>query len=438
MKWAPADPVDSKQVAELLAGVVLHDDPMPVRAAACEITGERALRLTLTEGKYHQVKRMVAAAGNHVERLHRSRFGALRAAGRPGARPMALAGRAARHPRPGRIISTLMQVFRGFHHPALAPACALTIGNFDGVHRGHQAMLALLHSEARHRGLPSCVLTFEPHPRDYFAAVAGKPELAPARIATLRDKLTELERCGIDQVVVLRFDRQLSSLSPQAFIDDVLVDGLGARYVLVGDDFRFGAKRAGDYAMLDAAGDAHGFDVARMMSYEVHGQRVSSSAVREALAAGDMEHAARLLGRPYSISGHVLHGRKLGRDLGFRTLNLRFHHRKAAAHGIFVGARARPRGQADRRAWPAWACARRSKTPAACCSRCTAWTGPSTLGAEGGYGRCVRVELLHKLRDEAALSTTRGRCASRHRSRRARTRLARCFASAASRADPAP
>ncbi|HEY2929181.1 bifunctional riboflavin kinase/FAD synthetase, partial [Piscinibacter sp.] len=229
-----------------------------------------------------------------------------------------------------------MQVFRGFHHPGIAPACALTIGNFDGVHRGHQAMLALLRNEAQHRGLPSCVLSFEPHPRDHFARLAGKPQLAPARIATLRDKLSELERCGIDQVVVLRFDAALAGLSPGAFIDQVLVQGLGARYVLVGDDFRFGAKRAGDYAMLDAAGQNSGFDVARMMSYEVHGLRVSSSAVREALARGDMAGVANLLGRPYSISGHVVHGRKLGRDLGFRTLNLRLGHPKPAAMGIFV------------------------------------------------------------------------------------------------------
>jgi len=229
-----------------------------------------------------------------------------------------------------------MQVFRGFRHPGLATHCALTIGNFDGVHRGHQAMLALLINEARHRGLASCVMTFEPHPRDHFAALAGKPETAPRRIATLRDKLSELERCGVDRAVVLRFDQRLASLSPQAFIDDVLVRGVHARYVLVGDDFRFGAKRAGDYAMLDAAGDAQGFDVARMMSYEVHGTRVSSSAVRAALAAGDMDLAAALLGRPYSISGHVLHGKKLGRELGFPTLNLRFGHPRPAAMGIFV------------------------------------------------------------------------------------------------------
>jgi riboflavin kinase/FMN adenylyltransferase len=210
-----------------------------------------------------------------------------------------------------------MRIFRGFNAlpPGLAPACALTIGNFDGVHRGHQAMLALLKNEALHRGVPSCVMTFEPHPRDYFAAVARKPELAPARIATLRDKLLELAQCGVDQCVVLPFNAALSSRSPQSFINDVLVHGLGVKYVLVGDDFRFGAKRAGDYAMLDSAGGAAGFDVARMNSYEVHGLRVSSSAVRDALGQGRMGDAAALLGRPYSISGHVVHGRKLGRTL---------------------------------------------------------------------------------------------------------------------------
>src|SRR6218665_2762628 len=142
-----------------------------------------------------------------------------------------------------------MKVFRGFHHPGIAPACALTIGNFDGVHRGHQAMLALLRGEAQQRGVPSCAMTFEPHPRDYFAGVTHNAALAPARIATLRDKLTDLERGVIDQTIVLPFDARLAGLSPQAFIDDVLVQGLGTRYVLVGDDFRFGAKRAGDYAL---------------------------------------------------------------------------------------------------------------------------------------------------------------------------------------------
>ena len=294
-----------------------------------------------------------------------------------------------------------MRVFRGVNHPGIATACALTIGNFDGVHRGHQAMLALLGSEARHRGLPCAVLTFEPHPRDFFARRAGTPEQAPPRIANLRDKLSELERCGVEQTVVLRFDARLASLSPRAFIDDVLHDGLGTRYVLVGDDFRFGARRAGDYAMLDAAGAAAGFDVARMNSYEVHGARVSSSAVRDALAAGDMERSAALLGRPYSISGHVMHGNKLGRELGFPTLNLRFHHPKPAAHGIFV---VLVRGLTDAPLEGVASLGHRPTVEDAgrvlLETYCLDWPA-ETLGPTGGYGRLAGVELLHKLRDEA-------------------------------------
>lgn len=296
-----------------------------------------------------------------------------------------------------------MQIFRGLHHPGIAPACAVTIGNFDGVHRGHQAMLALLNNEARHRGVPSCVLTFEPHPRDYFARAARKPELAPARIATLRDKLSELAACGVDQCAVLRFDARLSSQPAGAFIQQVLVDGLGARYVLVGDDFRFGARRAGDYAMLDEAGRREGFDVARMNSYEVHNLRVSSSAVRDALARGDMDGAAALLGRPYSISGHVVHGRKLGRELGFPTVNLRFSHWKPAASGIFA---VRVNGLAQR---PLAGVANLGIRPSLdprdvnggrvlLETHCLEW--PQQLGMQGGYGKIIRVELLHKLHDE--------------------------------------
>jgi riboflavin kinase / FMN adenylyltransferase len=302
-----------------------------------------------------------------------------------------------------------MRIFRHPRHPELAASCALTIGNFDGVHRGHQAMLALLVSEAAHRGLAPTVMTFEPNPRDYFAVLAKKPEAAPARIATLRDKLGELQRCGVEQAIVLRFDAAFAGQSPDAFIDKVLVEGLGTRYVLVGDDFRFGAKRAGDYAMLDAAGTARGFDVARMMSYEVHGQRVSSSAVRAALAAGDMKQAESLLGRPYRISGHVIHGAKLGRVLGesergradgFRTLNLRFRHPHPAASGIFV---VRVHGLG---ATPLAGVASRGRRPSVDDSgrvlletHVLDW--PASLGSEGGYGKLVGVELLTKLRDEA-------------------------------------
>ena len=296
-----------------------------------------------------------------------------------------------------------MKILRGFRHPGIARAAAVTIGNFDGVHRGHQAMLALLASEARHRGVPSCVLTFEPHPRDYFAGLHRKPELAPARIATLRDKLSELAGCGVDQCVILKFDARLSSQAPEAFIEDVLVQGLGAKYVLVGDDFRFGVKRSGDYAMLDSAGSRRGFDVARMNSYEVHGLRVSSSAVRDALGRGDMQGTAALLGRPYSISGHVVHGRKLGRTLGFKTLNLRFAHWKPAASGIFA---VHVHGLAD---GPLEGVANLGIRPSLDAgdvnggrvlleTHCLQW--PAALGPEGAYGKIIRVELLHKLHDE--------------------------------------
>ena len=296
-----------------------------------------------------------------------------------------------------------MRIYRGFHHPQLAQACALTIGNFDGVHRGHQAMLALLNNEARHRGVPSCVMTFEPHPRDFFAQQHQQPELAPARIATLRDKLLELHDCGVDQCVVLPFNQAFAAQQPQDFINQVLVQGLGVKYVLVGDDFRFGAKRTGDYAMLDAAGAAQGFDVARMNSYEVRGLRVSSSAVREAMGRGAMQEGAQLLGRPYAISGHVVHGRKLGRELNCRTLNLRFSHWKPAASGIFVvqvhGLTPQPlAGVANLGIRPSLDPQDVNGGRVLLETHCLDW--PDSLGLDGGYGKLIRVELLHKLHDE--------------------------------------
>ena len=261
-------------------------------------------------------------------------------------------------------------------------------------------MLAVLKNEAKHRQLPARVMTFEPHPREYFS-----PATAPTRISTLRDKLTELAKCGIDQVVVLPFNAALAGQAASVFIEDVLVKGLQARYVLVGDDFRFGSKRAGDYTMLDAAGDAAGFEVARMDSYEVHGIRVSSSAVREALAHGRMQEAARLLGRAYSVSGHVVHGKKLGRTLGFRTLNLPFNHDKPAAMGIFAvrtqGLLAGDRymdGVASLGMRPTIEDAGRVLLEV----HCLDWpdAGQSAGSLDSAYGKIVRVELLHKLHDE--------------------------------------
>ena len=296
-----------------------------------------------------------------------------------------------------------MKIFRGCKHPELASACALTIGNFDGGHRGHQAMLSLLRGEAQQRGVPSCVLTFEPHPRDYFAGLTHNPARAPARVGTLRDKLCDLAACGVDQTVVLPFTAQLADLPPMDFIERVLLQGLGATYVLVGDDFRFGARRAGDYALLDQVGMERGFDVARMNSYEVHNLRVSSSAVRAALGEGRMKDAARLMGHPYRISGHVVHGRKLGRSLGFKTLNQRFAHWKPAASGIFAvlvyGLGAQPlRGVANLGVRPSLDPRDVNGGRVLLETHCLYW--PAHLGAEGAYGKIVRVELLHRLHDE--------------------------------------
>ena len=303
-----------------------------------------------------------------------------------------------------------MKIFRGLRHPGIAPGCALTIGNFDGVHRGHQAMLARLCSEAAQRGVPSCVLTFEPHPRDWFAAATGQPDLAPPRISALRDKLAELARCGVDQAVVLPFNAALAAMPAQDFIDDVLLKGLGARHVLVGDDFRFGARRAGDFALLQAAGARRGFDVARMPSYEVQGQRVSSTAVREALAAGDMAAAASLLGRPYAISGHVVHAlaeSAPGRQDGFRTLNLRFSRRacawQPAASGIFavrvsgLGSAPLP-GVANLGVRPSLDAHDINGGRVLLETHVFDW--PASLGPEGGYGKIICVELIWKLHEE--------------------------------------
>jgi len=208
--------------------------------------------------------------------------------------------------------------------------CALTIGNFDGVHRGHRTLIERVTAKARELQLASCVLTFEPHPREFF-----DPQAAPARLTRLRDKLELIEAAGVERVHVARFDRRFASLSPERFVDDVLVNGLATRWLLVGRDFRFGARRAGDYAALAAASARQGFEVESMADVLFEGTRVSSSAVRAALAAGGFDAAERLLGHPYTISGRVAHGAKLGRSLGFPTANIVLR-RPPPLSGIFV------------------------------------------------------------------------------------------------------
>lgn len=282
-----------------------------------------------------------------------------------------------------------MRITHGF--TPLGTPHAVTIGNFDGLHLGHQAMLARLRDVARARGLPSCVLSFEPHPREFFA-----PDQAPARLSSLREKAECLQRMGIDRLHVFRFDRAFSALTAGAFIEQVLGRTLQARYVLVGDDFRYGAKRAGDFALLKQAGESLGFDAEFLPTVEVAGERASSTAVRQALAAGELEHAERLLGRPYSISGRVVHGDKLGRDIGFPTANIQLKHNRPPLLGIFAVEVYGFNGE------PLPGAASLGKRPTV--------KNPDAVpvlevhlfdfNAEI-YGRRVRVDFLHKLRDEA-------------------------------------
>ena len=223
-----------------------------------------------------------------------------------------------------------MQLFRTI--PAQTThSRVLAIGNFDGVHLGHRALLERLAADARRLGLPAAVMTFEPHPRELFS-----PDQAPARLTSLREKLALLESCGIEEVFLLHFSRKLAGLTAEEFIERGLVQGLGVRHLIIGDDFRFGKGRAGDFAMLQAAGQQHGFGVEAMHTIEINGERVSSSAVRDVLGAGDLEHAARLLGRPYSISGRVIHGNKIGRKLGFPTANIQLKRKRVALTGVFA------------------------------------------------------------------------------------------------------
>ncbi len=204
--------------------------------------------------------------------------------------------------------------------------CALTIGNFDGVHRGHRALIDRVIVQARESKLVASVLTFEPHPREFFAG-----EAAPARITRLRDKLDLMERAGVEHVHVARFDAKFAAMPAEGFIDQVLVRGLGTAWLLVGRDFRFGARRAGDFSTLQN----QGFALEAMPDVQFDGARVSSSAVRAALKAGEMATAERLLGHPYTISGRVAHGAKLGRGLGFPTANIVLRRPPPIA-GIFV------------------------------------------------------------------------------------------------------
>ena len=222
-----------------------------------------------------------------------------------------------------------MRIFRGT--PPSATPIALTIGNFDGVHLGHQAMLERLEKAAAERGLPACVMTFEPHPREFFM-----PHDAPARLTSLREKLELFEKYGVERAYICGFTHAFAHVSAEKFISDNLCERLQVKWVLIGDDFRFGARRTGDLAMLQQAGERCGFEVNDMHSIKEGILRVSSTAVRKALAGGNLESAAQLLGRQYSISGRVIHGDKAGRKLGYPTANIQIKHNKPPLTGIFA------------------------------------------------------------------------------------------------------
>ena len=281
-----------------------------------------------------------------------------------------------------------MRVFRTLPAAAAGPV-ALTIGNFDGVHLGHQAMLTRLSDAAQRLGMPACVMTFEPHPREFFA-----PDQAPTRLTSLREKLELLERFGVERAYVHRFNFEFAKTPPEDFIERILHRGLAARWILVGDDFRFGARRGGDLAMLKQAASRYAFDVHSMPSVMADGVRVSSTEVREALAAGDMRRAQRLLGRPYSISGRVVSGDRIGRQLGFPTANVLMKRNRPALSGIFAvevhGLNEAPlRGAASLGVRPTI-----TNIPRPCLE-------VHLLDfARDIYGAHVQVDFLHKLRDE--------------------------------------
>jgi riboflavin kinase/FMN adenylyltransferase len=282
-----------------------------------------------------------------------------------------------------------VELIRGMHNlRERHRGCVATIGNFDGVHLGHQHMLAGVRARAAELGLPAALLTFEPTPREYFEGPA-----APSRLTRLREKLEALALYGVDRVVVVRFDRRLQAMGADEFVERLLVDGLGVRHLVIGHDFRFARRREGNLATLQAAGARHGFAVEEICEFLVDGERVSSSLVRDALGRGDLDRATRLLGRPYRMAGRVRLGRKLGRELGFPTANLALHRKVVPLWGIFA-VRASGAGLADH---PAVA---------------SLGTRPTVDGTDpllevhlfdfdgDLYGRCLDVDFIARLRDE--------------------------------------
>ncbi|MCB2428392.1 bifunctional riboflavin kinase/FAD synthetase [Methylophaga pinxianii] len=224
------------------------------------------------------------------------------------------------------------KIIRGLYNlPDPAEGCVATIGNFDGVHLGHQAVLNQLAMKADMLNLPAIVITFEPQPFEYFV-----PEKAPARLSRFREKVEALRAYSIEKLCVLRFNRQLAEMQAETFIQKLLVEGLNVRYLVVGDDFRFGKDRQGDFALLQQFGKLHGFQVVNMHTFAIDNMRVSSTRIREALQDGDLAIAEKLLGRPYRMSGRVAHGDKRGRKMGYPTANIHLHRAKVPLNGVYA------------------------------------------------------------------------------------------------------
>jgi riboflavin kinase/FMN adenylyltransferase len=272
---------------------------------------------------------------------------------------------------------------------------AVTIGNFDGVHRGHQTILARVSQLASERDLAPTVMTFTPHPRAYFAARGQRPELIPTQISSLRDKVWALARLKVEQLALERFNQALADMSPEAFIKDLLVKGLNTRWLLVGEDFRYGHKRAGDVQLLRRAGLEYGFEVETIADVvDEHGYRISSSEVRTALAVGNLERAEHLLGHAYRISGHVIHGQKLGRTIGYPTLNLRVPSLCAARSGVYI---VRAHGLAEQ---PINGVASLGVRPTVTDSGLVMLEVHLLDCRVDAYGKLTRIEFLKYLRDE--------------------------------------
>lgn len=283
-----------------------------------------------------------------------------------------------------------MELIRGFHN--LRPrhrGCIATIGNFDGVHLGHQTVLGQLADKAAELGLASVVISFEPYPMEFFA-----PDKAPARLTRLREKVRALTRYSVDRMLCLRFDKAFAQQQAREFIDKVLIEGLDVRYLVVGDDFRFGHQREGDFALLEEVGKAQGFEVVHLHTFNIDAARVSSTRVREALASGDMATAEKLLGRPYRMCGRVAHGDKRGRTIGFPTANIHLHRKKTPVKGVFAVELFGIKGE------PVAGVANVGTRPTVDGTRSLLEVHLFDF-AEEIYGEYVHVEFVHKLRDEA-------------------------------------